>query len=197
MIKIIKGIIGRLDLLAYRKAKTKMGACGKNVYFSPFKTDLFYPTLFVGNDVYIGPGALFLSTESYINIGNKVLFGPNVTIIGGNHSSHIIGKYMFDYKLSDKLKTDDAPVIIEDDVWVGTGATILKGVTVGRGSIVAAGAVVTKSVPPYAIIGGVPAKVLKFRWTPDEILQHERILYPEDKRLKKDEIVNSQSNPTS
>ena len=54
--------------------------------------------------------------------------------------------------------------------------TILKGVTIGRGSVVAAGAVVTKSCPPYSIIGGVPAKVLKMRFTPAEIEKHERIL---------------------
>ena len=54
--------------------------------------------------------------------------------------------------------------------------TILKGVTIGRGSVVAAGAVVTKSCPPYSIIGGVPAKVLKMRFTPEEIVKHESIL---------------------
>ena len=56
------------------------------------------------------------------------------------------------------------PVVIEDDVWVGANVTILKGVTIGHGSVVAAGAVVTKSCPPYSIIGGVPAKVLRRRF---------------------------------
>lgn len=55
--------------------------------------------------------------------------------------------------------------------------TILKGVTIGRGSVVAAGAVVTKSCPPYSIIGGVPAKVIKQRFSPEEIVKHESILY--------------------
>ena len=63
--------------------------------------------------------------------------------------------------------------------------TLLKGVTVGRGSVVAAGALVTKDVPPYAIVGGVPAKVLKYRFTPEQIQEHERQLYAEDKRLTK------------
>ena len=58
-------------------------------------------------------------------------------------------------------------------MWVGSNVTILKGVTIGRGSVIAAGAVVTKSCPPYSIIGGVPAKVLKARFTPDEIKEHE------------------------
>ena len=59
--------------------------------------------------------------------------------------------------------------------------TILKGVTIGRGSVIAAGAVVTKSCPPYSIVGGVPAKVLKMRFTSGEIKEHERMLYGKTK----------------
>ena len=76
----------------------------------------------------------------------------------------------------EKLPENDAPVVIEDDVRIGANVTILKGVTIGRGSVVAAGAVVTKSCPPYSIIGGVPAKVLKMRFSTEEIKIHERLL---------------------
>ena len=68
------------------------------------------------------------------------------------------------------------PVLIEDDVWCGSNVVILKGVTIGHGSIVAAGAVVTKSFPPYSIIGGVPAKLIRMRFTPEQILKHETLL---------------------
>ena len=61
------------------------------------------------------------------------------------------------------------PPIIEDDVWIGCNATILQGVKIGTGAIVAAGAVVTKDVPPYAIVGGVPAKIIKYRFTEEQI----------------------------
>lgn len=74
------------------------------------------------------------------------------------------------------MPVQDAPVVIEDDVWCGANVTILKGVTIGRGSVVAAGAVVTKSFPPYSIIGGVPAKLIKMRFSPEEIVQHEALL---------------------
>lgn len=193
MLDVINGVINRLDALCYSRAKSRMAACGKNVRFSPLRSELYYPTLSIGEDVYIGPGAFFVSTRSTITVGNKVLFGPKVTIIGGNHASHLIGKFMFDYTQADKLPSDDGPIAIEDDVWVGTGAIILKGVTIGRGSIVAAGAVVTKSCPPYAIIGGVPARVLKFRWTPEEIVAHEALLYPESRRMEKAELIRVQS----
>ncbi len=160
--------------------------CGKSVYFYPNSSDFYYKHISLGNQVYIGPGASFHALISYINIGNKVSFGPNVTIRGGNHSTHIIGKFMADYQTSDKLPEDDQPVLIEDDVWVGTGAIILKGVTVGRGSIIAAGAVVTKNVAPYSIVGGVPARLLKFRWDVEKIREHEKVLYAPNERLSAD-----------
>lgn len=62
-------------------------------------------------------------------------------------------------------------------MWIGCNVTILKGVTIGHGSVVAAGAVVAKSCPPYSIIGGVPAKFIRQRFTEEEIKIHERILY--------------------
>lgn len=82
---------------------------------------------------------------------------------------------MFDVKK--KREDDDLPVIIEDETWIGCNVTILKGVTIGRGAIVSAGSVVTKDVPCYSIVGGIPAKVLKYRFTEAEIKEHERILY--------------------
>ena len=80
------------------------------------------------------------------------------------------------------------PVVIEDDVWVGANVTILKGVTIGRGSVIAAGGIVNKSTPPYSINGGVPAKTIRFRFTFDDILEHERILYPENERYTREEL---------
>lgn len=60
-------------------------------------------------------------------------------------------------------------IIVDDDVWIGQNAIILSGVHIGQGSVIAAGAVVTKDVPPYAIVGGVPAKIIKYRFSPDVI----------------------------
>lgn len=92
-----------------------------------------------------------------IIIGDYVHTGANVMIIAFNHA--------FDTIKIPTIKQDyyDATVILGDDVWIGGGAIILAGVTVGKGAIIAAGAVVNKDVPPYAIVAGVPAKVLKIR----------------------------------
>lgn len=82
----------------------------------------------------------------------------------------------------------DQDVIIEPDVWIGINVTILKGVTIGRGSTICVDAVVSKSTPPYSISGGVPAKFIKFYWTIDQILEHEKALYPVEERYTREQL---------
>lgn len=160
---------------------------GKNFIFCP--QDFFsYENISVGNYVSIGPGAVFLASESKIIIGNKVLFGPNVTIVGGNHNTSVVGKFIYD--VLEKRDIDDQDIIVEDDVWVGSNVVILKGVRLCRGCVIGAGSVVTKDIPPYSIAFGVPAKVKSFRFSPEEILFHEERLYPLDKRYSLSEIKN-------
>ena len=155
---------------------TRFKSVGKNVVFFPSVSEIFYEHISIGDDVFMGSNALLMATHlSHITIGSKVMFGPKVSLIAGNHSTHILGKYMFDYKESDKLPEDDLPIVISDDVWIGAGAIILSGVNVGRGAIVAAGSVVNKNVPPYAIVGGIPAKVIKYRWDEKTIELHEKL----------------------
>ena len=159
---------------------------GRNFIFDP--DGLYsYDTVRVGDDVSIGPRATLLATESAIIIGSKVMFGPNVTLIGGNHNTSIIGQFMKD--VTTKRPQDDMDIVVDDDVWIGAGATILKGVHLGRGCIVAAGAVVVKDVPPYAIAGGVPAKILGIRFGIETILKHESHLYVPEQCLKRDDLM--------
>ena len=97
---------------------------------------------------------------------------------------------MFVSDITEENKPDgyDHDVTIEEDVWIGSNVTILSGVTIGRGTTVAAGAVVSKSMPPYCICGGVPAKVIKFYWTIDQILEHEKKLYCESDRYTREQL---------
>lgn len=152
-----------------------MKYCGKGVYIRPASSDFKgIWNLSIGEGSRIPKGSTFYCTKAPLTIGKKVIFGPKPTIITGDHRIDIVGKYIIDS--NNKLPINDAAVIIEDDVWCGANVTILKGVTLGKGSVVAAGSVVTKSFPPYSIIGGVPAKLLKYRFTEEQILEHERIL---------------------
>lgn len=155
--------------------------CGKHLVFNPENSDFIYSHIFIGDDVHIGPKACFMSSVANIYIGNKAVFGPNVTIRGGNHIFDIPGKFIHDFTDKDKRPNDDADVIIGEDVWVGTNVTILKGVNIGRGSVIAAGAVVTKSVPPYTVFGGVPAKKIGLRFKSiDDVVYHESVLFKDN-----------------
>lgn len=91
----------------------------------------------IGDGSSIPKGSVFYCTVAPLTIGNKVIFGPRPIIITGDHRTDVTGEYIMDSH--NKLPENDAPVIIEDDVWCGANVTILKGVTIGRGSVVAAG----------------------------------------------------------
>ena len=132
-----------------------------------------YSTISIGDHCHIGRMACLQSAHGKIRIGNHVLFGPYVSIHGGNHIYDKIGVYMTDVK---KEPNTDGEVVIEDDVWVGANAIILKGVKIGEGAIVSAGAIVTKDVEPYSIVAGVPAKKIKMRFSAEEISLHKTLL---------------------
>ena len=148
-------IIRRVKMYLY---KALFKEIGKRVIFDPY--DHFsYETISLGSDVFIGSGAKFSASESSITIGSKVMFGPNVTIMGGDHNTSVIGRYMYDVK--EKLPENDLPIVIENDCWIGANSIILKGVTIGEGSIVGAGSVVTQDVPDFSLVSGNPAKFIR------------------------------------
>ena len=110
----------------------------------------------LGDNSNIGPYS-WIGCSGYIEIGARVLMGPRVNLLGENHD--------FDdseMPIKSQSVTRES-ILIEDDCWLGAGSSVLAGVTVGHDSIVAAGAVVTTDVPPYSIVGGVPARVLNMR----------------------------------
>ncbi|WP_321438061.1 hypothetical protein [uncultured Bacteroides sp.] len=186
IILLFRKVVNRIMRPYY---KSLFASCGEDVSFYSDKSEFWYSNIYLGNHIQIGCGAVFMASNSEIHVADNVLFAPNVTIIGGNHSSHIVGKFLKDYKIIDKRPADDESVFVDTDVWVGTGVIILKGVRIGRGAIVAAGSVVNKSLPPYSISAGVPAKVLKFRWDIADIMKHEAILYQENERFSKEDLM--------
>lgn len=110
--------------------------------------------LLIGDDVGIS-GAVLFAWER-VEVGDRVLIGAGALI----YDSDFHPLEMEPRKHSDETKVGVAPVVIEADAWIGARAIVLKGVTIGRGAVVAAGAVVTANVPPGTIVGGVPAKVI-------------------------------------
>jgi acetyltransferase-like isoleucine patch superfamily enzyme len=143
---------------------------GKNIHCQ-FSTKFWSPNkcIVLGNNVGIGYNCIFLCD---ITIGNKVLIASNVSFINSDdHNYNIIGKTIWDSGRGDKFN-----ITIEDDVWIGQGAILISPCCIGRGSIIAAGSVVTKNLNRYSIYAGVPAKLLKKRFTDNEIFEHESIL---------------------
>jgi acetyltransferase-like isoleucine patch superfamily enzyme len=110
----------------------------------------------VGNGSNIGAFS-YIGCSGYIELGDNVMMGPRVNLMAENHNFD-----RTDIPMKDQGVTRSF-IKIEQDVWLGAGSTVLSGVTVGQGSIIAAGAVVTKDVPPFSIVGGVPAKILRSR----------------------------------
>jgi len=110
----------------------------------------------IGNDSGIGMNCKF-SCEDEIIIKDRVLIGPEVMIFTSNHIWDKVDKTYFRKGLSRNK------VIINSDAWLGARSIILPGVTIGRGATVAAGSIVTKDVPDYAIVGGSPAKIIKYK----------------------------------
>lgn len=131
--------------------------------------------------------ASYVSDHSFIKntrIGRYTCIADNVLTVAGNHPLTFVSIHPAFYSTVqkpsyvDKQKFEEFKYIdserkisiaIGNDVWIGTRATILEGVTIGDGAVVAAGAVVTKDVPPYAIVGGVPAKIIRYRFSDEEI----------------------------
>ena len=170
ILQLFRRLYNKIYVPIYKK---KMIKCGTDVNFSPVNSVFTYSSMSVGDHVSIGYNADFVATRSKIIIGDHVIFAPHVSIRGGDHRFDIPGRFIDSIKDEDKLPQNDADIIFEGDNWIGMNVTILKGVTIGFGSIIAAGSVVNKSVPPYSVVGGIPAKVLKMRFTEDEIRMHE------------------------
>jgi len=117
--------------------------------------------------------------EGYtVTIGNFCSFAENITVFtGGNHRVDRITTYPFGHIRKDVFTnfngeghpSSNGNVTIGNDVWIGTNVTIMSGITIGDGAVLAANSHVVKDVPPYSIVGGNPAKVIKYRFTTEQI----------------------------
>ena len=135
----------------------------------------------VGKQSYGELNVITFSDKHKLVIGNYISIAQNVTfMLDTEHYMSHISTFPFKVKTLSVESSESfakGDIFVDDDVWIGYGATIMSGVHIGQGAIVAAGAVITKDVPPYAIVGGVPAKVIKYRFEPELIKELLKIDY--------------------
>ena len=146
--------------------------------------------LIMEEDTNIDRGAIIMNTQAKVIFKKWSGAAVGLLAVSGNHMS-VVGKNL--KQVTDDLKNQldvsheqDKDIVVEEDCWIGSNVTLLSGVHIGRGGIVGSGTVVRKSTPPYAIVMGNPAKVVGFRFTPSDIIEHEKALYPENQRLPLD-----------
>ena len=169
----------------HREIVSRLGAIDKTTVFRLPDTCSCPEKIFLEEHTSIYEGSRFIINP----IGEKGKFimkahsyaAQGLTVITGNHIRQV-GAYNLETSESHKYDTDK-DVIVEEDVGIGVGVTLLSGVKVGRGATIGAGSVCVNSIPPYAVAMGNPAQVVGFVFTPDQIIEHEKALYPEEERL--------------
>jgi acetyltransferase-like isoleucine patch superfamily enzyme len=160
--KKIKNIIKLILGIKKEEAKKTSFFLSENENFKKYS---------IGVGTYGQPRVLDYNDNTNLIIKNYCSIASNVTILlGGEHQSEWITTYpfktilAFDVSIDFKEHKSKGDVVIGNDVWIGANATILSGVTIGNGAIIGAGSVVTKDVPDYAIVGGNPAKIIRYRF---------------------------------
>lgn len=171
----------------FGQSHRKFGCYAQNVIITPPYNFNNPANIFFGIDTKIGNNAHISATNAKFICKGRCAIAEHLTVHTGNHA-RIVGLYVTDITEANKPKGFDHDIVVEEDVWIGCNVTLLSGVTIGRGATVAAGAVVSKSMPPYCICGGVPAKFIKFYWTIDQILEHEKQVYPEKERYTREAL---------
>lgn len=106
-----------------------------------------------------------------------------LVVVTSNHQQHV-GSFRYGSN-DDNIYRD---IVVEEDVWIGINVTLLSGAHIGRGAIIGACSVVTKDIPPYSVAVGNPARVVKFKWSVDDIMKHEAALYPVNERFTREEL---------
>lgn len=135
--------------------------------------------------VRLQPGIRVISTNGKFVVKKFSAIGAGTVIVPGSHIPTVgLPQYLSMEHINDTCTT----ITVKEDCWVGAGCFLLSHAQIGRGAVVAAGSVVTKQIPPYAVVAGTPAQIIAVRFSIDQILEHEKILYPEHERMTAEEL---------
>lgn len=184
MVRIIRKI-----LVSFRRnrLKQKMGYIADSAYISR-KTKIDCPrNVYLYNKAVIRQNAVINAGSAKFIMKKYSGAASGLVVSTGTHLS-VVGCWRRDITEAKKRELDpqntsSGDVVVEEEVWLATNVVLMPGVVVGRGSNVGAGSVIRRSVPPYSLVIGNPARVVGFRFTPEQIIEHEKALYPEEERL--------------
>lgn len=171
-----------------RRIRARIGYCAPSAFIHPDNYIVGGKLISISDDSIIQPGGkLILTNKKWgLKIGRWVGISYNVTIINSNHIPTVgVPQHLAAcIHLNDK----DTMIEIDDDCWIAANVTLLPGAKINRGCVVGAGALVNKEIPPYAVVAGVPAKIVAVKFSLEQIMEHERYIYPENERLSKEKL---------
>lgn len=184
----IKSFINRILNLFKSKSsysRHEFGAIGKHSTIG--KGCVLAPRfMFLDDYVIIQNHVHFISAAGRLIVKKYSVISAQCIIVPGTHVP--TPGVPFYFQTAQHIGDDHGEIIVEEDCWIGAGSTLLMKSHIGRGAIVAAGSVVTKPVPPYAVVAGCPAKIIAVKFSKEDILRHEQALYEPAERLTEDEI---------
>lgn len=146
-----------ISIIKYPKSFLKFKKFGKNIRLG-FGGNIAHPEgITLGSNIFIALG--FVISGKSLEIGSNVLIGPRLTIECDDHKFNKVGETMWNYQNKKSIKH----IKISNDVWIGANVTIIGGVEIEEGSVIASQSLVNKNIPPYSVYGGIPAKFIKDR----------------------------------
>jgi acetyltransferase-like isoleucine patch superfamily enzyme len=166
------------DSLAWRVRERAMrrqfGRIGRDFVFDPLTSKFVTPQLLrAGDDCFLNA---FAHLSGDIELGDRVMVGPGVRLMSGNHLYGLIGHHPRFLKASHDNPEHLELLVVESDAWIGAGCAVLGGVTIGTGSILAAGSVATTDVPPFVVAAGIPARPIRRIFSDADLAEHLRKL---------------------
>jgi acetyltransferase-like isoleucine patch superfamily enzyme len=142
--------------------------------------------IYIDDYVIIQDQTNFISNKGKLKVGKYSVISAGCNIIPGAHRLTV--GVPFYLSTLNHFNDEDGEIVIEEDCWIGSGCILLPNCHIGRGAVVGAGSVVKKAVPPYAVVVGSPARIIASKFTIDEILKHESILYPPEERMSESQL---------
>ena len=182
--QFVSRVLGHL-LTAIKHHRYKHISKSSSVYYSVM---VYNPdNLYMEDNTNIDAGAIIMNTRAKLIIKKNSGAAIGLLAITGNHLSSVgLNLKQITDKVKDKLDVNhemDKDIVVDEDVWIGARVTLLSGAHLGRGCEVGSGCVVRGNIPPYAVVIGNPCRVVGFRFTPEEIIEHEKYQYDAEERI--------------